>query len=404
MRLLIVVLMALNLYALDYSIKSGWQLLGTQESIDVNKFTNTPILNIWVYRENKWYCYTDDENLKAKLSDYNISSFEYILPNEGFWVYSAGNYLFSTSNSSSTTSLNLKEGWQLVSLPFEKEVTVDELNLSSIDVVWKFSNGSWNGFSPVETIQNVIENSFQKLTSILPTEGFWIKANSDFNLSLEAYSINLFTITDTTITPLRFENVYDENGNLIGKSDFYGHVTLSEPKKLFLSDKYDFQPLVMSNDVKDYVLLAQVLSETNSTYVESSNSDFIDIKDYRLSPQEPVAISAAVIPKVFMDFSDNYGLIVKKFYINSDTTLSVVPSVVTNAIGAFKINLEDSFGNEVTPEEIQFSGEFKPFMKYDGNESRFVLMINDNGEWKFLSDAYLLNGKIYSKNCANTPQ
>lgn len=398
MRLLIIFLLTLSLYGTDYSINSGWQLLGTQDNIDVSSLSNTSIKYIWVYRDGKWYCHTNDDNIKKLLNKNGILSFDYIMSKEGFWIYSTSNFNLSIQNSTINDSLNLKKGWQLVSLPYNKVISVNELNNSAIDIIWKYLNGDWIGFSPVNYIQELIDQYFSKLISISPNEGFWVKANSDFNLSFQTYSVNLFAIKDDIVTPLRFEDVYDENGKLIGKSDFYGHINLTKPKRLFLSDKYDFQPVVMSDDVNDYVLLAQIVSETNSTYMKSSKSDFIDIKDYRLLPQEPVAITAAVIPKVFMDFSDNYGLIVKKFYIKSDATLSVISSQVTNAIGAFKINLEDSFGNEVTPEEIQFSGEFKPFMKYDGNESRFVLMINDNGEWKFLSDAYLLNGKIYSKN------
>lgn len=404
--LIVLFLLFLNLYGFEYNIKSGWQLFGTQSEIKVDKFTNPSISTVWIYRNNKWYCYANSSALKNKLKEFNISSFEYILPKEGFWVYSKGDFILDNfiSSNSFDNYLSLKKGWQLVSLPFDKKIEMNDLNISSIDIVWKFSNNNWKAFSPKTDTENLIKKSFQEIDFILPTEGFWIKSNSDFNLTFSSYNIYLFDILNgNEIKPLRFADIYDEYGNKIGKSDFYGHITISKPVKIFLSDKYDFKPIIMNKNKKDYVLIAQKIqenNETNNTYIQNSDK-LIDIKDYRLGPQEPLSIIAAIIPKVFVDSNYSYGLIVRKFYANQDVTLSIKPTKAKNAIGAFKIGLEDSYANEITPEYAQFSGEFKPFMKYDGNETNFILMINKDGDWKFLSNAYVLNGKIYSKKYIN---
>lgn len=395
-----IIFLALYLEASTFYVKPGWQLLGSgKDNINQNAILNSSTKIVWRYKDGKWYALSNDTMIKKKLNELNITSFDKIYPKEGFWVYSNSSTTFNGNNEANIKdTLMLKKGWQLVSSPLDKDMDISRLDKDSIVSIWSYKDKVWSGYSPDKIKKDAIKIKYNILDTFNSDRGYWIQSNNESNISLYLYGINLFCIDNNKIKPLRYENVYDEKGKLVAKSDIFGFIKLNDTKTLFLSDKYNFSPLVMSGSKKDYILVAQMDKEvkSNST-IEENATKVIDMGDSRYAPYPLPIFEAKVAPIVFTDFSGNYFLIIREFYTDKDITLSIIPTDDTQAVGAFEISLEDSSGNVISIDEAQFSGEFKPVMKYDGNESRFVLMSYSDGSWQYLCDAYLLNGKIYPK-------
>jgi hypothetical protein len=67
------------------SLDNGWHLLGTENNItNVSIFDNIQI--VWQYKNDKWKAYSQQEIYKNAISDANISTFDQIDKNSGFWI------------------------------------------------------------------------------------------------------------------------------------------------------------------------------------------------------------------------------------------------------------------------------------------------------------------------------
>ncbi|NWF66948.1 MAG: hypothetical protein HXX81_05720 [Campylobacterales bacterium] len=73
-------------------------------------------------------------------------------------------------------SLQLKNGWNLVSIPYNTPVIdINNSSLKAFDI-WSYDNGSWSKYQYGSTKNN--------LTSLIPTKGYWIKSNGDYDIYL----------------------------------------------------------------------------------------------------------------------------------------------------------------------------------------------------------------------------
>ena len=87
----------LNAYQID--IKSGWQLKGALEDINVTDvFNEAEIISVWTYNDEngKWRAYVP--NMNVNLDSYGIEPLNIIHKGEGFWV-NANNNLFIETNT-----------------------------------------------------------------------------------------------------------------------------------------------------------------------------------------------------------------------------------------------------------------------------------------------------------------
>jgi hypothetical protein len=79
-----------------FNLVKGWQLLGTNQDINVSVFNNSNIISVWTYDKNnkKWKAFLPNSSID--LSKYNIDNLEKINKDEGFWVNAKSNIEFST--------------------------------------------------------------------------------------------------------------------------------------------------------------------------------------------------------------------------------------------------------------------------------------------------------------------
>ena len=101
------VVIGLNAYQID--IKSGWQLKGALEDINVTDvFNESEIISVWTYdgNNNKWKAYLP--NMNIDLSNYNnIEPLNVIHQGEGFWVNANSDLLVETGNVANANDSNV---------------------------------------------------------------------------------------------------------------------------------------------------------------------------------------------------------------------------------------------------------------------------------------------------------
>ena len=149
------------------NLKTGWNLVSniTDKNISLSKL-NSKI--VWVYRDGKYFAYSDDDKLSETIKKNNFSTKNNVLqPNESCWVYSEDNQLIELDFESITSfNMNLQKGWNLVtpsSTFFELKDLKDKV------IIWSYQNKQWSYFS-----NDGIEFSYNKLNKILPAQGYFI--------------------------------------------------------------------------------------------------------------------------------------------------------------------------------------------------------------------------------------
>ena len=87
----------------------------------------------------------------------------------------------SSSSSVNMTHIQLTKGWNLIS------ANVDVNTLAyPIVLVWKYTDNTWQIYTSVELLKNIIKNSnFEEIASISHSDGIWVFADSATTISYE---------------------------------------------------------------------------------------------------------------------------------------------------------------------------------------------------------------------------
>ena len=81
----LIIFLGLFLFAKTFYVHKGWNLLGTDEDINV---TNFNVKIIWKYKDGNWSYF-------SKFYKLNYPKIDKINKNEGFWIYANKNIIFS---------------------------------------------------------------------------------------------------------------------------------------------------------------------------------------------------------------------------------------------------------------------------------------------------------------------
>ena len=114
LTLISLILIYSSLYAQNISIKSGWQLKGTEVGFnDMNSFKKDCIETVWRYNdiEKKWEAFSPKEAIQEKIKNSMfVSKLDKINPNDGFWIFADNN---CTIESNSSTNLIIADAYGL---------------------------------------------------------------------------------------------------------------------------------------------------------------------------------------------------------------------------------------------------------------------------------------------------
>lgn len=175
-------------------VKEGWQLIGSATPMeDMSAFSAQSVEQVWHFdaSSQSWLGYSPDANISQKMQQKGIKPLGSLQSWHGFWVKSKQEWALTFPNKEILPSANdtiaLKKGWNLVSLPVD---TVVLANIFEGMSVWKYTNdGAW------ELFDNDANESFAPIGHIKNSDGFWVKAATDTNISVmhEASKLHNFT-------------------------------------------------------------------------------------------------------------------------------------------------------------------------------------------------------------------
>jgi len=169
-------------------VKKGWQLIGSSVPLsNMDKFTKENVEQVWHFdaQMQKWLAYSPDREIQTRISNKNIGKLTKLKNWHGFWIKSKKDWtmLFEdkTLNSEPTDSntydiIELKKGWNLISLPVN---TVLSANIFEGMTAWKYNDNHWELSDPTEEA-----STFPKLGHIKNSDGIWVKAPNDKNISV----------------------------------------------------------------------------------------------------------------------------------------------------------------------------------------------------------------------------
>ena len=169
-------------------IKKGWQLLGSSVELNTSKFKSESVEQVWYFdaTTQKWLGFSPDASIQSRMDAKNITKLQHLKNWHGFWVKSKKDWSLrlkdKTLNHAPTNSrdldiIELKKGWNLVSLPVDMVVSAD---IFKGMMVWKYnSKKEWELSDKSDLSEN-----FPSLGHIKNSDGLWIKSDKDKNISV----------------------------------------------------------------------------------------------------------------------------------------------------------------------------------------------------------------------------
>ena len=182
-------------------VKKGWQLIGSSIPLtDMSKFTKENVEQVWHFdaKTQKWLAYSPDASVQKKIENKKIGKLTELKTWHGFWVKSKKDWTMvfedkklnsEPTNNKSADVIELKKGWNLISLPVDTVVSADIFEGMT---AWKYSNNQWELSDPTQE-----SSEFPKLGHIKNSDGIWVKAPNDKNISVAKEASKLHTFKDS---------------------------------------------------------------------------------------------------------------------------------------------------------------------------------------------------------------
>ena len=170
-------------------VKKGWQLIGSSTALDsMSKFSADKVEQVWHFDAStqKWLGYSPDEIIQKKINDQHIATLENLKNWHGFWIKSKKEWTLTFEDKAVDTTLEqnktsdvigLKKGWNLISLPVDTVLSADIFDGMT---AWKYNvKSEWEMFDETQGSE-----AFPRLGHIKNSDGIWVKATEDKNISV----------------------------------------------------------------------------------------------------------------------------------------------------------------------------------------------------------------------------
>ncbi len=123
----------------------------------------------------------------------------------------------------SQTTIDFKEGWQLVGVPVALE-DMSRFNNKNVEVVWGFDGEtqSWRGYSPEPEIQQkMIQKDILPIDNLKPWQGIWVYSKSPWSLDVDVKD-SVSEAKNSTILLYKGWNLISIAQNTVVSDSFFG--------------------------------------------------------------------------------------------------------------------------------------------------------------------------------------
>jgi len=180
-------------------VKKGWQLIGSSTPLTtMSKFKSKNVEQVWHFdaKSQTWSAYSPDATIQKRMTAKSVSKLQALKNWHGFWVKSKKDWSLTFKNNPLTSEptnknnsdiIELRKGWNLISLPVNSVLSSDIFKGMT---VWKYNKKAWEFSGKVQN-----EENFPRLGHIKNSDGIWVKAENDQNISVmtEASKLHNFT-------------------------------------------------------------------------------------------------------------------------------------------------------------------------------------------------------------------
>ena len=138
---------------------------------------------------------TINENENISITGYSKSNLNKNIKSFNYDIFVIKLKKTSLSELTSTTSLYLNKGWNLVSLPTNKSISQTEFKsiFKNSSNIWKFSKGVWSHYlNNISAQKQTTNNKFNLIQSLNKEEGFWIYNNISQNIRFSGKPYKLY--------------------------------------------------------------------------------------------------------------------------------------------------------------------------------------------------------------------
>jgi hypothetical protein len=354
-----------SLNAMDF--KKGWNFVGFDNSIDLSKDSvlsnNTNVKYIWKYINDSkmptqgWHIYTTSSDLQKIADESNIPYTNTLIYYEGAWVYANKDFSYTPTaktHSFKNSQIPINDGWNLLSAVDNSSITINDTVFSS-DIVWVYRDGQW--YSKFKNSE--LSQTFNKLTSIISNEAFWIYQKPDSTL-IEKVSVVKSGQNSTTDTIINKECTS-------GGTAIYSGLDSNKNGMLDIEEYYTSNPVVICNgtngtDGKDGVTTIINNSTTNTTEenVSFPNATLSGtVLGYNSGLGKKILSKKVLYGTVgsndkIMKLSKNSSTSITKPLINIDTSTLKPQEQLTNTVD-ININADGTFAVDSIPSAGDYS-------------------------------------------------
>ena len=178
-------------------VKKGWQLIGSSVPLsNMSKFTKDKVEQVWHFdaKTQKWLGYSPDASIQKRMTQKKVGKLTQLKSWHGFWIKSKKEWTMvfedkvlesEPSNKKSADVIELKKGWNLISLPVNTVVSADIFEGMT---AWKYNNNQWELSDPTQETSN-----FPELGHIKNSDGIWVNAQKDTKISIAKEASKLHT-------------------------------------------------------------------------------------------------------------------------------------------------------------------------------------------------------------------
>lgn len=215
------------LFSQEYmiNVKAGWQLIGLPTDVDnMRIFNNNNVRLVWHYngKYREWVGYSPLKDITKKIEERKINLLNSVKKWQGVWVYSFNDWDLIVDdeaklefNSPDINSVELFEGWNLISLPFD---TIISSKIFDGYKLWRYGKFNNEFDSNWQTNQQFSHIGFPEVDEINSKSGFWVHSPEYREIDFSNKSAEFYTEEDITKTLISKFETSDEVENYIKNS------------------------------------------------------------------------------------------------------------------------------------------------------------------------------------------
>ncbi len=175
---------------LTYANQTNWRLPTIEELYSIIDGNTNSVISTFehIYKGHYWSSTLDEKIAGAFRMDLQEGSNGVIIitSDNKEYAYGGGSRFVKCVATKSDTQIDtipLNKGWNLISIPFDTTINIDNLNNDDISTIYSYQNNVWKVWTKKE-----IETSYNQLLNLEDGYGYWVFTTNETNIDVAVTS------------------------------------------------------------------------------------------------------------------------------------------------------------------------------------------------------------------------